>query len=200
MKGLFIDFYDSFSQNIIDEFNDQNLIIDSIFWDDKFLSEKINKKIYSFIALGPGPGHVSDYKEIYDLIESILRSDKQVIGFCLGHQLIANVLGYPLVQLDRPLHGKSLPVAFTNQFLDKEAIKKVQFYNSWYVDVGEDKNKNFLVTDINSKRILCGLRGRNHLSYQFHPESVGTSCPSDFFSFIKEFLYNKSDVRTQTKI
>jgi anthranilate synthase/phosphoribosyltransferase len=197
MNGLFINFYDSFSENIINEFNEVSVVLENIFWDDIDLIKKVNS--HSIIVLGPGPGHVSDYESIYNMISEIL-NDKKVIGFCLGHQLIATALGYELKQLNRPLHGKSLPIYFNKFFVNKENVYDVQFYNSWYVDKTDKKCCEYLITDINGVKMLCALRGNNYLSYQFHPESVGTSCPSEFFNFIKDFLYNIGDVDSKNKI
>ena len=38
---------------------------------------------------------------------------------------------------------------------------------------------------------FCAFATSDSLSYQFHPESVGTTCPQDFFDAMRLFLYNK---------
>lgn len=200
MIGLFIDFYDSFSHNIIDELIRHSLNIETIYWNDEALSLRIKSPKYSFIILGPGPGHVDDYENIQNLVINSLTINKKVIGFCLGHQLIAKALGFQIAQLDRPLHGKSFPIKLSNHFIENEFIHNVQFYNSWYVKKSSMKYKKSLVLVVNENSMICALRGKGHLSYQFHPESVGTTCPYVFFSFIKKFLYNEDDVGKEIKI
>lgn len=200
LTGLFINFHDSFSENIIDEFNNQLINLTTIDWDDQNLYSQIRNIKYSFIILGPGPGHVDDYKNITLLVNETLSINKKVVGFCLGHQIIAKALGYELTQLEEPLHGKSFLIQLTDKFFKEKSLQKVQFYNSWYVKYIKLKNVDSLITVINENSMVSGIRSYGILSYQFHPESVGTTCPSEFFSFIKEFLYNKDDGNEETKI
>lgn len=40
------------------------------------------------------------------------------------------------------------------------------------------------------KLSICALHTGDTLSYQFHPESVGTTCPDNFFGAMRNFLYN----------
>ena len=184
MKTLILDFGDSFTYNILNEFS----LLD-IKCDVKLISEFNREELlsYELIVLGPGPGIVSDYKSYHPLISSIidnaLLGNLKVLGICLGHQLIHNHFDRDIVQIKNPVHGQSIPVSFSNHPILNLSLKdnkfEVQLYNSWIVERGEDLSifEYELCTEENH---LLASFSENITSYQFHPESIGTSCPRAF--------------------
>ena len=174
MSFCLIDFEDSFTYNIVSEFNKSKIEVDVYHWSD--LDTSLMNK-YHFFILGPGPGFVEDYLEVIPYIKKILIHDKKfTLGVCLGHQLIHHSFGAKIIPWKNPLHGQSLEIIFP-KWLDN--IKtEVQFYNSWGVD------PYFKHAEINLflyENKVIASRGKNFVSYQFHPESVGTTCPESFF-------------------
>lgn len=147
------------------------------------------------IILGPGPGHPQDYKFLYHSLEKILlKNNFFFMGICLGHQIIWDLNGLSTEHCNEPIHGHvvsyNLPKQLSNK-LGLETNISVQRYNSLAVKITESEEKQLLgnrweLFIVDSELIISS--GKNIISYQFHPESIGTSCPKAFFSPVFQFL------------
>ncbi len=172
MTIALFDFNDSFILNICEVLESLGYKVDILTWAQKELHA--SEKKYDLFIFGPGPGHVLDYKISDNFLDSLL--DTPVLGICLGHQVLLKHLGYQLIPLEHPLHGKSLPLEKVGDALDLNEVKG-QFYNSWQI-VGAPKldHKAIYYNDM-----LVYFHWNKWVSVQFHPESVGTSCPHAIF-------------------
>lgn len=190
---LILDFYDSFTYNIASVLSELDLSSEVIGYD------KINSYPYhKIIILGPGPGRPSDYKEIQPLIKKLLKDEnKYLMGICLGHQLIWDSKGYKIEKSSNPLHGHQTSTIIPKwpEFPKSLWGKKVsvQRYNSLAVkNISHDPD---LVCE--GAEMLMG-RFSNGISYQFHPESVGTPRPLIFFGPLRKLCRQKSDLMEST--
>lgn len=147
--------------------------------DARFLSPQ-SYKDYDLIVLGPGPGAVGDYVQYFDEIQKLINSQKRVLGICLGHQLVHRLIGRKVEQLENPVHGQSKYVLFEpHNILQKELQSRridCQFYNSWRVKFSECSIFSYEVVD--EEGSVIASFSDNLVTYQFHPESVGTSFQS----------------------
>lgn len=105
------------------------------------------------------------------------------MGICLGHQILhAQGPGQEIKKLQHPLHGQSrnlilppwpeFPPSYWGQSVS------VQHYNSLapFGPLGRE-----IENLIGPEGEKMATRWTNGISYQFHPESIGTSCPQLFF-------------------
>jgi len=184
---LIIDFDDSFTFNIKEILTSMNIESDVLNWKE-LNNETLDQ--YKAFVFGPGPGHPNEYVKTFPLIKNILGSDKFYFGICLGHQLLWSVNEREVVQVS-PIHGESLTINIENSFLFEVTNQKeidVQFYNSLKVlSKSSDLESNYLVED---SKYLMASKNDNFCTYQFHPESIGSSCPEALFRPLKDFLYN----------
>lgn len=186
MSFCLIDFEDSFTYNIVSEFKKFDITVDVYHW--SLLDNDLISK-YQFFVLGPGPGFVEDYTEVMPTIDKLLFDEKNFLfGVCLGHQLIHHSYGAKIVPWKKPLHGQAKEIAFP--YWLNEIETNVQFYNSWGVDPSFDHDE--LELFIYENKVIA-TKGKNFISYQFHPESVGTTCPETFFNPVLEIYYNSND-------
>jgi len=185
---LFVDFFDSFSHNIVQYIHELG---HSIVVKDYLEVLHDSRILFSFdlVILGPGPGHVSDYTFFCDMLKEV--GHKHLfLGICLGHQILGAINGYKLKRLDSPIHGVSEFIPLTYAFLGVEGlITQGMFYNSWSLEENNDLVGKFIYE--NSQVVLIDLP--NALGLQFHPESVGTSCPHDVLDSALRLVYNKSN-------
>lgn len=138
------------------------------------------------IILGPGPGHPKDYEYLYPSLQKLFGQPQiKFLGICLGHQLIWSLKGKKISHCFEPKHGfvETYQLSQTlTQFLGVSSIISVQRYNSLSVKA---TLSDFLVEDIkrchfkNNELIISCID--NFISYQFHPESVGTDSNKQFF-------------------
>ena len=182
MKIYILDFEDSFTYNIAADLKEIGLDSLVVHW-----SKSTSLSILSgdVVILGPGPGHPNEYAEIKSfVIDCLNRNDIFMMGICLGHQLIGQCLNGELYRRERPLHGQS--IEFRGPYSKNV---HVQLYNSLAIRPRIDHK--LLLEQYECDGMSMMLVGKNFVSYQFHPESVGTSCHFQFFDPIASFIYNK---------
>lgn len=176
---------------------DSTLEVDVIHWRDIEVNSKKFDDEYGVVIFGPGPGHPDEYKHLSEMIKIMLKNKNiYVMGICLGHQLIGKSLGYEIMTSKSLVHGQSEQITipawrgvFSKEIQNTKV--EVQRYNSLSV-----KNSTNLKPDIDTlvrRGEILMMRFKNGVSYQFHPESVGTTCPQSFFKEALEFLYNRRD-------
>jgi anthranilate synthase component 2 len=176
--ALFLDFDDSFSYNVLQELNYCGLEVDIIKW-----FEFSGDSQHDLLVLGPGPGHPDDYKKIFPLIEGWLHSNKKIFSICLGHQIVSRILGFEVSKSKYPVHGQKVQLEldeFWQNFLHLPEKVMVQRYNSLAVTALETSAFEDLDMLFLNGEIMIS-RSSHLLSYQFHPESVGTKCRQSFF-------------------
>ncbi len=174
---LLVDFSDSFFFNIKEVLTQQlGLKAICIKGEDKeSIPEVYKRNQCDFLMLGPGPGHIDDYsfsEELWHFIETI-----PTLGVCLGHQFLCARLGVRPINLERPLHGKSLELDELGQLLGVEKLRG-QFYNSWAPNGSMPHAESVSKYQGN----IIYFHHKNWIGVQFHPESVGTTFPKEVFN------------------
>lgn len=176
-KATFIDFEDSFSFNVVQELTEFGFEVTVINWKDfETLPES------GLLVLGPGPGHPDDYQQLFPLIQNWLDQKSPLFGVCLGHQIFWRLQGEEVLRSKEPLHGQKVRLDLSSEWREWLGIEKevfVQRYNSLAV-MGQSASRNpYLTNFIQNDEILI-TRGSGILTYQFHPESIGTSFRTEF--------------------
>ena len=134
---------------------------------------------YEVVLVGPGPGDPragTDPKiaALRELTETLVRQRTPVLSVCLGHQVLAGLLGLPICRRPVPAQGEQREIDFFGRG------ERVGFYNTFAayadadhltcpltgvpVEVGRDRDTSE----------VYGLRAPRIRSVQFHPESVLT--------------------------
>lgn len=174
--ALFVDFEDSFSFNVVQELTEAGFIVDVIKWFD--LTDSYN---YDLLVLGPGPGHPDDYANLFPFVQRWLDSQKKILGICLGHQIIWSIKGYKIDRANHPLHGQRVQVFLTEGWQNWLGLPRevwVQRYNSLAVKTEKALEEGDAIL-VDGELMM--YRDRSVITYQFHPESVGTKCRQSFF-------------------
>jgi anthranilate/para-aminobenzoate synthase component II len=176
-KALFLDFEDSFSFNIIQELILLGLEVDVILW-----SDFTDISHYDLLVLGPGPGHPDDYQIIFSKIESCLNQKVKIFAICLGHQIIWRIKGKLIYRSKFPLHGQKTRLELTQSWQDYFKLPQivwVQRYNSLAVSALDLQLEGFDFFIKDDEIVIS--KSKDLLTYQFHPESMGTNCRESFF-------------------
>jgi anthranilate synthase component 2 len=191
-----LDFEDSFTYNIVAVLREEGLFPEVIpFAEVSEFLESFWPMEKTIVIYGPGPGAPTDHRDLYPKIAKLLQHPLVFhLGICLGHQLLWNLMG---VKIDRipPVHGQAVTLnipPWGGYFEQKDWGRRtwVQRYNSLALS-GVDPNDRRFIFDQKREVVLAG-RFERGLTYQFHPESVGTSDPHIFFGHCHRFLYNDS--------
>lgn len=182
------DFDDSFTYNIFADIEELKLPVKIIPFQEvyQFLQTKMTSKEKEIIILGPGPGHPDEYKFIHSTIKKLLeRKNLMLFGICLGHQLIWQARGYTCDHSAMPVHGQVQKLTVFGQEVE------VQRYNSLAIKLTTEQfsqltQEGFELSIVNNE-LFASIKD-NVITYQFHPESVGTSCQNLLYSPINKFL------------
>lgn len=192
------DFEDSFTYNIYSILKTYNPDIEIEVIQKNRVLTFLQKTKFSeqkhVIILGPGPGHPEDYQYLMSTIYGLLQNKNVFfLGICLGHQLIWSSVGATIEHCHLPVHGQTrsynLPKQFQKDLNLNESIIHVQHYNS--LAVKEHSRLDQALPGVNryslNDEILISY-GERLVTYQFHPESIGTTFPQMFFRSIDQFL------------
>lgn len=144
LRLLFIDAYDSFSNNIIALLEAEcGVQITRIAIDDAPIGE-FNEFLAPFhsVVCGPGPGHPANhrdvglFKKVWTASEESLRP---VLGICLGFQSLAYEFGASVDRLPQPRHGvkTSITTCSASIFDGLATIDAVQ-YHSLHASLSDD--------------------------------------------------------------
>ncbi|POB14168.1 MULTISPECIES: aminodeoxychorismate/anthranilate synthase component II [unclassified Halobacteriovorax] len=209
MRLVFIDFEDSFTNNILSYFDQFDFHIDIVNFRNLSKSNISDLLENQLVVLGPGPGHPEEYLKSFVSVgvnfKDELSKAKRIIGICLGHQLVLNIFDeLRVVRSSRPMHGQAITMkleededlfdCFNREDRTELIHAKLQRYNSLKVEIdsGEYKsgNKECLTQFIfdNNDELLMAYRPNFFFTMQFHPESVGTSCNNILFEAMNKFL------------
>lgn len=177
---IFVDFRDSFSHNILSYLKTwgEVLVIDPI--EANTFLKTDNRFIW-----GPGPGRADEYGIDQSLlIDSLNNSEHRHFGICLGHQLLGLTLGGYYSKEKFPRHGVAqeitLPVWPDWGFKGEQAT--VQSYNSLTIEIASSDTLRIW----RQNDVVVMMATATMISMQFHPESVGTSCPELFFGSLRQ--------------
>lgn len=145
-KVLFIDAYDSFSNNIINLLQDRlSVTVNSVFIDDPrfvFNDDAFYEHLQQFDAVvaGPGPGHPDNPNDIGLIAKLWTLADDDllpVLGICLGFQSLCLAFGASVDRLTQPRHGLVTPVTHCGDdvYAGTGVVRATQ-YHSLHVNAG----------------------------------------------------------------
>lgn len=171
-KIIIVDFEDSFTYNIASVLFPFESRVKVISHEEFFhfkAREYLSSKERHALILGPGPGHPSAYHKYFKQIEAFRgHPNFYVMGICLGHQMLGLMDGKIVERAIEQIHGQTT-------FIEFDGVERAVFrYNS--LAVYENNS------EVNIRRFKQGI------SYQFHPESVGTDSNSLYFRDLLEFI------------
>lgn len=147
---LFIDAYDSFSNNIINLLRSRlQVTVESVFIDDPrfvFNDDAFHEHLQQFDAVvaGPGPGHPANPEDIGLIAKLWTLTDEKllpVLGICLGFQSLCLAYGASVGRLIQPRHGLVTPVTHCGDdvYADTGDVLATQ-YHSLHVQTGISKD------------------------------------------------------------
>ncbi|MBI2139927.1 aminodeoxychorismate/anthranilate synthase component II [Candidatus Woesearchaeota archaeon] len=177
MKVMFIDNFDSFTYNLVDEFAKRGCEV-QVFRNNleiELLDKNIERFKPSLIVISPGPGSP---KEAGITKEVILRYHQKIpiFGVCLGHQAIIECFGGRVDKAPETIHGKPSKIhhdstgIFTgieNPFQAGRYHSLVGYDIPFCLEVSARTLERDLVMAVKHKEFPC-------FGVQFHPESILT--------------------------
>lgn len=138
----------------------------------RFSDYDFEKDSSDITVVGAGTGNPNEMdnekmKIISGIISKLFASEKNFFAVCLGHQLVCKHLGIRVEKKKNPSQGITEKIFFNG----KDEI--AGFYNTFAGKYEGDIGGVEIGCDNETKEINS-LKGKNFVSFQFHPESILT--------------------------
>ena len=180
---LLLDNYDSFTYNLEQALRMLGAEV-QVFRNDKIDIEQAEDMDISHLVISPGPGRPEDAGVSMKLLAHFMER-VPVLGVCLGHQAMAQVLGGKVVYAPRLMHGKASDVQHDGEGVFRGLPNPMQAarYHSLIVE-RESLPGCLLPTAETAEGELMGMRHESLplAGVQFHPESVLTPAGNDLLA------------------
>jgi anthranilate synthase/aminodeoxychorismate synthase-like glutamine amidotransferase len=196
-KVLFIDNFDSFTYNLVDDFCKRDCQA-KVYRADTELDElkQVSKNFApDLLVISPGPGN-PDTAGVSLAAVDYFKNKLPIFGVCLGHQVIAQYFGGKIGHAPKPMHGKPSRVTHNGQdiFAGIENPLQAGRYHSLVALEMPD----CLTKTAEYDGIVMGLRHKELpiFGVQFHPESILTPAGGKIIENILKIAVNaKQTVR-----
>jgi len=174
-KVLFIDNFDSFTYNLVDDFCKRNCQAkvyraDTELEELKELAEQFDPDL---LVISPGPG-TPDTAGVSLATVGYFKDKLPIFGVCLGHQVIVRYFGGKVGHAPKPMHGK--PSRITHNAKDIFAGVENPLQAGRYHSLCALELPDCLETTAEFEGVVMGARHKELpiFGVQFHPESILT--------------------------
>ena len=176
MNILMIDNFDSFTYNLVDEFEKRNCKVyvyrnNISFENFEKIIKNINPKL---IVISPGP---SAPKTAGISIKVIRRYAGKIpiFGVCLGHQCIIEAFNGVVDKAPEVFHGKPSKIIHDNKIIYRNVGNPFQA-GRYHSLAGLKISDDLVVSAKTDNNVVMGVRHKNFFveGVQFHPESILT--------------------------
>lgn len=194
---LLIDNYDSFTFNLAQALSIVGADVEVIRNDALSVDDALQRPFVGLV-ISPGPGRPCDAGISPALLRALLteKAAVPVLGVCLGHQLLAEVLGGRVERAARPVHGKIWQIQQTQPATDRRPGDQDRLWQGLPTTIEATRYHSLVVApdsmpsclrvsawtapttgESDEDRVIMALhhRSRPLFGVQFHPESIG--CP-----------------------
>ncbi|MHC4759597.1 MAG: anthranilate synthase component II [Planctomycetota bacterium] len=174
-KVLFIDNFDSFTYNLVDDFCKRDCLA-KVYRADTEL-DVLKKIVQEFepdlLVISPGPG-TPDTAGISLSAVDYLQDKLPILGVCLGHQVIVQHFGGKIEHAPEPMHGKPSRVAHNGKGIFAGIENPLQAGR--YHSLCAIQLPDCLEQTAEFEGVVMGVEHKSLPIYgvQFHPESILT--------------------------
>ncbi|OQY41702.1 MAG: aminodeoxychorismate/anthranilate synthase component II [Fusobacteriia bacterium 4572_74] len=185
---LMIDNYDSFTYNLVQYLNELGEEV-RVYRNDEISLDKVRELNPEMIVISPGPKTPDEAGISIEIIKKFYRIIP-ILGICLGHQSLIQILGGKIIKAKTPVHGKVEDISHTGTgvFKGLKNSIKVTRYHSLIADRSKLPEELMITAETIDGEIM-GVRHKKYLleGVQFHPEALLTECGHEMLAnFLKE--------------
>ncbi|ENM5728675.1 aminodeoxychorismate/anthranilate synthase component II [Vibrio mimicus] len=195
---LFIDNFDSFTYNLVDQFRSLGHVV-TIYRNNipaDVIEQALQQLDNPVVVLSPGPGAPSEAGCMPELLQR-LKGKVPVIGICLGHQAIVEAYGGVVAGAGEIIHGKVSMMEHQNHAIYRGLPSPLAIarYHSLVatqvpatLTVTAEVN-GLVMSVVNEADKVCG--------FQFHPESIMTTHGATLLANAIDWALSATPAQTQ---
>lgn len=175
-KIYFIDNFDSFSYNLVDEFEQlgfELVVYRNHIAADTILAKMAAETVPLTLVLSPGPGTPKQAGNLLDLINKA-KGKYPMLGICLGHQAIVECYNGKVGHAGETVHGKASLITLSKHKVFaglKQQIPVARYHSLMATEVPD--TLDIIATYKTIPMAVCHQRDKV-IGFQFHPESILT--------------------------
>lgn len=185
VRLLLIDNYDSFTFNLAQALAVQGAEVEVV-RNQAMTPEEALESAAAGLVISPGPGDPSQTGICAALLQraALLRPGWPILGVCLGHQLLGQLAGAPVIAAPQPIHGKvwrirrcPAPLAHLSNPLWDGLPDEIDVMRYHSLVIAPDRlPPAWWVSAESPAREIMAIchRSRPAFGVQFHPESIGS--------------------------
>jgi anthranilate synthase component 2 len=185
---LIVDNYDSFTYNLVQLLAPFGVPAKVIRNDAMSAEDALARHRPDAVLLSPGPCTPDEAGICMEMVSLCTERDLPLLGVCLGHQSIAQIMGGRVVRAKRPMHGKVSSMRHGGDALFEGVSDPFEAtrYHSLSVERETLPCSIEVLAEANDDDEIMALkvRGKNVYGVQYHPEShlspSGTSLLRNF--------------------
>ncbi|MCD9209602.1 aminodeoxychorismate/anthranilate synthase component II [Vibrio cholerae] len=195
---LFIDNFDSFTYNLVDQFRSLGHVV--TIYRNNLSADAIEQALQQLdnpvVVLSPGPGAPSEAGCMPELLQR-LKGKVPMIGICLGHQAIVEAYGGVVAGAGEIIHGKVSMMEHQNHAIYRGLPSPLAIarYHSLVatqvpsaLTVTAEVN-GLVMSVVNETDKVCG--------FQFHPESIMTTHGATLLANAIDWALSSTPAQTQ---
>lgn len=190
---LMIDNYDSFTYNLVHYLNELEEEV-KVYRNDEITLDEVKRLNPEMIVISPGPKTPTEAGLSIEIIKKFYKTIP-ILGICLGHQSLIQLLGGEIVKAKIPVHGKVEEINHIGigVFKGLKNPIKVTRYHSLIAERNKIPEELVITAETIDGEIM-GVRHKKYLleGVQFHPEALLTECGhemlANFLAEAKTFL------------
>jgi para-aminobenzoate synthetase len=176
MRTLLVDNHDSYTYNVFHLLaaasGEEPVVVnnDAVSW------RVLSRSDFDAIVLSPGPGRPERWHD-FGVCRDILRySEIPVLGICLGHQGIGNMLEGNVTSAPMPMHGRLSHVRHANTGIFEGIPQEFSVVRYHSLAIAGPPGPQGRVTAWADDGVVMGIEHteRPIWGVQFHPESIAT--------------------------
>ena len=139
--------------------------------------EYLNTDEFDKVIISPGPGIAKEAGQLMWFLRKFYKA-KPMLGICLGHEAIAELIGAKLTPMKEPMHGiknKANILKGDTIFNGLPDEFSIGHYHSWNIDEQTLPDElEVILRDENNLNMAIKHTKYNLTGLQFHPESIMT--------------------------
>ncbi|EGQ8323123.1 aminodeoxychorismate/anthranilate synthase component II [Vibrio cholerae] len=195
---LFIDNFDSFTYNLVDQFRSLGHVV--TIYRNNLSADAIEQALQQLdnpvVVLSPGPGAPSEAGCMPVLLQR-LKGKVPMIGICLGHQAIVEAYGGVVAGAGEIIHGKVSMMEHQNHAIYRGLPSPLAIARYHSLVATQVPSALTVTAEVNGLVMSVVNEADKVCGFQFHPESIMTTHGATLLANAIDWALSATPAQTQ---